>query len=204
MKKVPYIVLGIILLGAIGIVFVSRDNSNVSETNQIQITMTPSPTNNNSDKPKSASSSEEADNEILNATSAIIRTSKGTITLELYPDVAPNTVKNFIEKATSGYYENLIFHRVEDWVVQGGDPDGNGTGGGEMATELSDKPFVIGSLGVARGQDIKISNDSQFFITTKDSSFLNGQYTNFGIVTSGMDVVDQMQIGDKILSIEVK
>ena len=73
-----------------------------------------------------------------------------------------------------------------------------------MPTEINNKPFVVGSLGVARGQDIKISNDSQFFITKTDASWLNNQYTNFGIVTEGMDVVNKIEIGDKILGIEPK
>lgn len=137
----------------------------------------------------------------LKATKAVIKTSKGDIELQLYPDDAPNTVANFVKKSQSNFYNNLTFHRVEDWVIQGGDPLGNGTGGGNMPTELNKKPFVVGSLGVARGQDIKISNDAQFFITKKDSSFLNGQYTNFGIVTKGMDIVNNIAIGDKILGV---
>lgn len=131
-----------------------------------------------------------------------IKTSRGDIVLKLYPDATPQTVKNFLTKATSDYYQGLIFHRVEDWVIQGGDPLGNGTGGGEMPTELSDTPFLEGSLGVARGGDIRISNDSQFFICTKDSEFLTGQYTNFGEVIEGMDVVKSTQIGDTIVAIE--
>ena len=136
--------------------------------------------------------------------SALLKTSRGNISLTLYADKAPNTVKNFIDKAQSGYYNGLIFHRVEDWVIQGGDPLGKGYGGGQMPTEMNDLPFVKGSLGVARGQDIRISNDSQFFITKSDASWLNNQYTNFGIVTDGMDVVDKIQIGDKILGITIK
>jgi len=139
--------------------------------------------------------------DVNNTKTAVIKTEKGDITLTLYPTDAPKTVSNFIGKAKSGFYKNLTFHRVEDWVIQGGDPDGNGTGGGEMPTELNDKPFIIGSLGVAKGPDIKISNDAQFFITKKDSPILNGKYTNFGIVTNGMDVVKKIQIGDKILGI---
>ena len=136
------------------------------------------------------------------ATNAVIlKTTKGDIELTLYPKEAPNTVNNFLAKAQSGFYVNKIFHRVEDWVIQGGDPLGNGTGGGNMATEINNKPFVVGSLGVARGGDIRISNDSQFFIVKTDSQFLNNQYTNFGIVTKGMDVVNKIQIGDKILGI---
>lgn len=138
------------------------------------------------------------------AQTAILKTTKGDITLSLFSDFAPNTVNNLIQKAKSGFYNNLTFHRVEDWVIQGGDPLGNGTGGGKISTELNDKPFVIGSLGVARGGDIKVSNDAQFFITKKDASWLNGQYTNFGIVTKGMDVVEKISIGDKILSVLVE
>lgn len=137
-------------------------------------------------------------------TEAVITTSKGAITIKLYPESAPLTVNNFVAKAKSDYYKNLTFHRVEDWVVQGGDPEGTGRGGGDMATELSQVPFKIGSVGVARGQDIKISNDSQFFICTQDCSWLTGQYTNFGEVTAGMDVVNKIAIGDKILSVQVK
>jgi cyclophilin family peptidyl-prolyl cis-trans isomerase len=132
---------------------------------------------------------------------ASITTSKGVIELELYADKAPGTVANFQKKADSKYYENLTFHRVEDWVIQGGDPLGNGTGGAKMPTELNDVPFVAGSLGVARGGDIKVSNDSQFFICTTDCGWLTGQYTNFGKVTKGMDVVKNIAIGDKILSV---
>jgi peptidyl-prolyl cis-trans isomerase B (cyclophilin B) len=140
-------------------------------------------------------------NAVINATQATINTSKGAIKIKLYPQETPNTVQNFLRKAQANYYQNLIFHRVEDWVIQGGDPLGKGTGGGSMPTELSQTPFKEGSVGVARGGDIKVSNDSQFFICTKDCSWLTGQYTNFGEVTEGMDIVKQIQIGDKILSI---
>lgn len=138
------------------------------------------------------------------ASKATIQTSKGEIVLNLYGADAPKTVQNFITKAKNGFYKDLTFHRVEDWVVQGGDPKGNGTGGGSMKTELNNKPFVVGSLGVARGPDINISNDSQFFITKKDASWLNEQYTNFGMVESGMDIVEKLEIGDKILGITVE
>lgn len=140
----------------------------------------------------------------VNGAQVVIKTPKGDIGLTLFSTDAPKTVANFLEKAKSGYYKELTFHRVEDWVIQGGDPLGNGTGGGDIDTELNDKPFIIGSLGVARAGDIKISNDSQFFITKKDSSFLNKQYTNFGLVTSGMDVVNKIEVGDKILEIVIK
>ncbi len=125
--------------------------------------------------------------------SAVIKTSKGNITVTLFGKDAPNTVKNFLNKIKSGFYNNLTFHRVEDWVIQGGDPKGDGTGGGLMQTEMNALPFTPGSLGVARGADIRISNDSQFFITKTESSHLNQQYTNFGQVTEGMDVVNKIK-----------
>jgi peptidyl-prolyl cis-trans isomerase B (cyclophilin B) len=136
--------------------------------------------------------------------SAIIKTTQGNITVTLFGKDAPNTVKNFLNKVKNDFYKGLTFHRVEDWVVQGGDPKGNGTGGGLMQTEMNQIPFKTGSLGVARGGDVRVSNDSQFFITKSEASWLNGQYTNFGEVTEGMDVVQKMKIGDKILGITLQ
>jgi|SRR3989338_1161142 len=153
------------------------------------------------------------ENELTKETmKAAIKTDKGDIVLDLYPKAAPKTVENFVAKAKSGYFDGLKFHRVEDWVIQGGDPLSSdpakeqlwGTGGGDIETELSDLPFVEGALGVARGQDINISNDSQFFIVKRDSQFLDNKYTLFGQVTSGMDVVNQIEKGDKIISIVVE
>lgn len=132
-----------------------------------------------------------------------LNTSKGQITLALNPNNAPNTVENFVSKAGAGFYEGLTFHRVEDWVIQGGDPLGTGTGGDQQPTELSNEPFTAGSLGVARGGDIQVSNDAQFFICTEDCPWLTGQYTHFGQVLEGMDVVTSIAIGDTIESIQV-
>ena len=128
----------------------------------------------------------------------------GIVQLALRPDKAPNTVATFISKANAGFYNNLTFHRVvADFVVQGGDPLGSGSGGGNQPTELSDLPFCRGSLGIARGPDIKVSNDSQWFVCTGTCRNLDGQYTNFGQVTSGMDVELGIKIGDKIKSIKI-
>jgi len=128
----------------------------------------------------------------------------GVVQLALRPDKAPSTVATFISKANSGFYNGLTFHRVvADFVVQGGDPKGDGTGGGNQATELSDLPFCKGSLGIARGNDIKVSNDSQWFICTGSCRHLDNLYTNFGQVTSGMDVALGIRVGDKIKSIKI-
>jgi peptidylprolyl isomerase len=129
----------------------------------------------------------------------------GTIVIQLRPDVAPKTVTIFAAKAKAGFYNGLTFHRVvANFVAQGGDPLGNGTGGGQECTELSDVPFLKGAVGVARGGDINISNDSQFFFCTGECRHLDKQYTNFGQVISGQDVADKIAVGDKIKTITVE
>lgn len=136
-----------------------------------------------------------------------LKTKDGEILLKLYQDKAPNTVANFINKIDSGFYDGLIFHRVEkDFVVQGGDPLGNGTGGGDIKSEINNVPFVRGTIGLARGGNIEISNDSQFFIclTTQLCQGLTSKYVNFGEVISGLDVLDKIKIGDKIIEITTK
>lgn len=130
-------------------------------------------------------------------------TSKGKIEIRLFSDETPKTVKNFISKARAGFYDGLVFHRVESWVIQGGDPKGDGTGGGTMRSELTDHPFAAGSVGVARGSDRGVSNDAQFFICTADCSWLTGEYTNFGEVVSGMDVASMIAAGDQITTVDV-
>lgn len=128
----------------------------------------------------------------------------GIVQMALRPDKAPSTVATFVSKANAGFYNDLTFHRVVgDFVAQGGDPLGSGSGGGNQPTELSDLPFCKGSLGIARGPDIKVSNDSQWFICTGACRHLDGQYTNFGQVTSGMDVALGIKVGDKIKSIKI-
>ncbi|HEY6957979.1 MAG TPA: peptidylprolyl isomerase [Candidatus Limnocylindria bacterium] len=139
------------------------------------------------------------------ATTATVELAKGgSFTIALRPDKAPQTVARFADKARSGFYNGLTFHRVEDWVVQGGDPLGTGTGGQRVPSEYNDLSFTTGAAGIARGQDPAFNNDSQWFVVKKDSTFLNRQYTNFGQVTSGMDVVNKIAIGDKIKSITIK
>jgi cyclophilin family peptidyl-prolyl cis-trans isomerase len=137
----------------------------------------------------------------------VIDTTRGKIVAKLYTEEEANvdgTIANFEEKAKAGYFNGLTFHRVEDWVVQGGDPLGTGTGGGDMPSEYNMVPFGAGALGVARGQDPAINNDSQFFITKTAAGWLDGQYTNWGQVTEGMDVVNSIAIGDKINSITIE
>jgi len=145
------------------------------------------------------------------ATTAIVELEKGgSFTIAFRADKAPNTVANFVKKARAKDYDGTSFHRVvPGFVAQGGDPYSKtgagtpGTGGSQQPTELSDLPFVKGALGIARGGDIKVSNDSQFYVCLDDAPHLNGQYTNFGNVTSGMDVVLKIAMGDKIKTIRI-
>ena len=130
-----------------------------------------------------------------------IEMDKGTIKAELYVDKAPITAKNFIELANSGFYDGLTFHRVEPgFVVQGGDPKGDGTGGSEKKIPLEINPdlkHVRGALAMARTQDPN-SATSQFYITLAETPFLDGNYAVFGKVVNGMNVVDKISVGDKM------
>jgi len=131
-------------------------------------------------------------------------TVNGQIVIKLYADKAPNTVATFMKKVNEGFYDGLTFHRViPGFMAQGGDPLGTGTGGGSQKSELNTIPFVRGTIGLARGPNIEISNDSQFFIcfTTEGCQHLTGDYVNFGEVISGLDVLDKIVQGDKILKI---
>lgn len=124
----------------------------------------------------------------------------GVITLELDADIAPITVTNFVELAKEGFYDNLTFHRVIDgFMIQGGDPNGDGTGGspdkikGEFSQNgvENDMKHVRGVISMARA-NAKDSASSQFFIMHQDTPSLDGSYAAFGRVTSGMDIVDQI------------
>ncbi|MEZ2716446.1 peptidylprolyl isomerase [Niallia circulans] len=123
-----------------------------------------------------------------------------TITLELYPDKAPNTVNNFVSLVNKGFYDGLIFHRIiPDFMIQGGDPNGNGTGGlgysikGEFSENgfENDLKHERGVISMARSQ-LPDSAGSQFFIMVADAPHLDGEYAPFGKVIEGMDVVDKI------------
>lgn len=126
----------------------------------------------------------------------------GTIELELDADTAPITVTNFVELAKDGFYDGLTFHRnIEDFMIQGGDPNGNGTGGsnhtikGEFSANGVENNIKHerGVISMARSQDYN-SASSQFFIMYEKASHLDGQYAAFGKVTKGLDVLDKLEI----------
>ncbi len=129
----------------------------------------------------------------------------GEIRLEFYPEDAPKTVENFVTLAKKGFYNGLNFHRVvPDFVVQGGCPKGNGTGGpGYMIkAEFNKQKHVRGTLAMARSQDPD-SAGSQFYICYGNTPHLDGQYTVFGKVVSGMEHVDRIKQGDKMTSVTI-
>lgn len=157
-------------------------------------------------EPKTSMSFEEGKTYV-----ATIKTDKGDIVCELKTKEAPLSATNFINLANGKFYDGLTFHRVEpNFVIQGGDPSGNGTGGpgytvkGETTNGLK---HTVGALAWARTGDQvnpeRRSSGSQFYITLNATPFLDNQYTVFGYVTSGMDVAQKIARGDKILGVTV-
>jgi peptidylprolyl isomerase len=140
-----------------------------------------------------------------------IETSQGNVVIETLPKIAPNHVKRIKELVKTGFYDGIIFHRViEGFMAQTGDPDGNGTGGSgqNLKAEFSDYEYKYGTVGMARSMNPD-SGDSQFFICFDGCSHLTGQYTVWGQVTSGMEAVEKLAIGepprnpDKMISVKL-
>ncbi len=137
---------------------------------------------------------------------AIIDTDKGTMVLDLYPNEAPGTVDNFAKLARSGFYDGLTFHRViPNFVIQGGDPRGDGTGGPgytiKCETEGNPHKHQRGSISMAHaGKD---TGGSQFFICHSPQRHLDGVHTVFGQVVEGLDVVDAIQRGDHMTRVTI-
>jgi peptidyl-prolyl cis-trans isomerase B (cyclophilin B) len=137
-------------------------------------------------------------------TRAIMETNRGTITLELFDQDAPNTVKNFVDLAQKGFYDGLSFHRViPDFMVQGGCPQGTGTGGPgyKIKCEINSNKHLAGTLSMAHaGRD---TGGSQFFICHSPQRHLDGVHTAFG-KTEDMDVVNAIRKGDKINKLTIE
>lgn len=177
----------------------TKDVNNTKESvqennteNQVANTQTNNETNNESEEDNMYSTGKHH--------AKIVVKNYGTIALELDADVAPITVENFANLVNEGFYNGLTFHRIiSGFMIQGGDPLGNGTGGssktikGEFASNgvKNSISHVRGTISMARSS-MPNSASSQFFIVHKDSTFLDGQYAAFGTVTSGMEVVDKI------------
>ena len=135
---------------------------------------------------------------------AIMETSKGTINLELFENDAPNTVKNFSDLAKTGYYDGLTFHRViANFMIQGGCPDGTGSGGPgyKIDCEINPQKHTPGTLSMAHAGPN--TGGSQFFITHTATPHLDGVHTVFGR-TEDMDIVNSIEMGDTITSVTIQ
>jgi len=212
-----FIIFVLLIAGAVGIFYYWKTTKGTSQTSlnnmqttasqKLSPTQTPQPT---STMPKAF----PTNTWVTNATQATITTPKGNVVIKLYPQDAPKTVTNFATLAKSGFYNNLSFHRVvPGFVIQGGDPLGNGTGGYSIygqtfedelnpITASYQAGYLQGVVAMAnRGPN---TNGSQFFIMLSDTPSLPKNYTIFGKVIQGMDVVQQIAIGDKMLSVSVQ
>ncbi|MDE0325646.1 MAG: peptidylprolyl isomerase [Candidatus Poribacteria bacterium] len=143
---------------------------------------------------------------------AVVTTDKGTFVLEFYPDAAPVAVDNFIKLINQKFYDGLTFHRKVDAsglnIIQGGCPKGDGTGGPgwkivDEYTNPNQRPHVRGTVAMARA-NVPNSAGSQFYICFKPQPHLDGNYTTFGGVIQGMDVVDRLEIGDVMTKIRLE
>jgi peptidylprolyl isomerase len=143
-----------------------------------------------------ASVAQAADDHIL-----YLDTKDGRVTIKLRPDLAPKHVERIEKLAKEHFYDGIVFHRVIDgFMAQAGDPTGTGMSGSrylDLKAEFSDTPFKRGALGMARDPSDKDSANSQFFICFADQPQLNGKYSLFGEVVSGMEIVDKIKKGDK-------
>jgi peptidylprolyl isomerase/peptidyl-prolyl cis-trans isomerase B (cyclophilin B) len=138
-------------------------------------------------------------------TAVITMDKGGEIKIDFYPEDAPKTVENFVTLAKKGFYDGLTFHRViPGFMAQGGDPTGTGSGGPgyKIKDEFNKRKHVRGTVAMAR-TDAPNSAGSQFYICFAPQPHLDGQYTVFGQVVSGMDVVDKIRVGDKMKSVKI-
>lgn len=188
-KKYIRLILVVTLMSSLVLVGCGNSKTNNDQSEQ------PSTTNESSDKESSNKSNENL------PIATITVDGYGVIEAELYPEIASNTVNNFIYLANKGFYDNLKFHRIiKGFMIQGGDPKGNGTGGpgysieGEFTSNgfANSLKHTKGVLSMARSQDPD-SAGSQFFIMTGDAPHLDGEYAAFGKVISGMDVVEKIE-----------
>jgi cyclophilin family peptidyl-prolyl cis-trans isomerase len=141
----------------------------------------------------------------LSKSTVTVTTTKGVIKFKFYSKDAPNTVNRIVELIKKGFYNGLLFHRVvPGFVIQGGDPLGNGTGGSgqKLKAEFNNRPHIEGAVAMARAQDPD-SADSQFYISLGTHPHLDHNYTVFGQVIEGMDVARKIQVGDRMSSVSV-
>lgn len=162
--------------------------------------------NDNNSEAEQSTGTLKVDSTGLSQAKATIKTVHGNIVFKFYPEKAPNTVNRIVELIKSGFYDGLTFHRVvPSFVIQGGDPTGTGTGGSgkKLKAEFNDVQHIRGSVAMARASDPD-SADSQFYIALTTLPHLDGNYTVFGQVIEGLELLDKFQVGDKMLSVVIE
>ncbi len=214
MSNIVKIIFGIIAIAVVGLIvmlFMADDQStlvdnNINFTNTTNINIANNlNTNTNMTEGKTYTFPGKLPDERIVNKKVKMETSKGIIEFELYPEDAPKTVSNFVYLTEEGYYNGLTFHRVEPgFVIQGGDPLGTGTGGPgyKFEDEPVTKDYDLGILAMANaGPD---TNGSQFFIMLDNNDTLPKDYTIFGKVTSGIEVVKQIAVGDVMAKVAIE
>lgn len=229
MNKVPFVIIAILLITAVFVaVFSTNDGKNplaalgdttpTPSLNLINGTQTPNQQVQGQQTQQQAQPTivvpTTAASDIITAEMITIHTAKGDIEFETYPKDASKTVANFSTLAKKGYYNGLTFHRVEPgFVIQGGDPNGNGSGGYSIYGPTFEDELNPDTVSYKEGYKEGVvamanrgpnTNGSQFFIMLADNDSLPKNYTIFGKVTKGMDVVKQIAVGDKMTSVEAQ
>lgn len=211
-KNSKTLIIGVSALLIAGLGFTAYQVQNSKETAPTESTTPPTSevTQKESSSNEQTSSSTSVDLEVddkgLSKSTVVIKTTKGVIKYKFYTKDAPNHVNRMVELIQKSFYNGLTFHRVEPgFVIQGGDPNGNGTGGSgkNINAEFNKRPHLEGTVAMARANDPN-SADSQFYICLGAASFLDGKYTVFGQVTEGLDVVQKIQVGDKMESVIIQ
>lgn len=179
----------------------SKKDDTSSKSAKQEETVAPESTDNSGQDAETSDSSSDDTNQLSGKYHVVIKVKDyGNIKVELDADTAPISVTNFVKLAKQGFYDGLTFHRIIDgFMIQGGDPNGDGTGGSDetIKGEFSENgvenniSHVRGTISMARSSE-NDSASSQFFIVQSDSTYLDGQYAGFGTVTSGMDIVDKI------------
>ena len=218
-RRMPYILLGLIVLGLIyGAVSYKTSDSDTQVSAESTTTTLQNPSAAASASPAPAASAAPSqekkmsavdlntDENGLSKSTVVITTTQGVIKYKFYSKDAPKTVARMVELINQGFYNGLSFHRVvPGFVIQGGDPVGNGTGGSgqKLAAEFNERRHVEGTVAMARSQDPN-SADSQFYISLGRHPHLDRSYTVFGQVTEGQDVAKKIQVGDKMTAVTIQ
>jgi cyclophilin family peptidyl-prolyl cis-trans isomerase len=211
-RRVPALLLALITAGLIYGAIAYKKGANPETTSDSTTTTTTLAATPESKETPAMSATPAAaadlttDSNGLSKATVVMTTNQGVIKYKFYSKDAPKTVARMVELIQQGFYNGLAFHRVvPGFVIQGGDPLGNGTGGSgqKLQAEFNERRHIEGTVAMARAQDPN-SADSQFYISLGRHPHLDRSYTVFGQVTEGMDIAKKIQVGDKMVSVKVE